>query len=132
MEFALYLYLGKCMICQHWKDEYIWFNHLRMDFVNLFDYLEPLKMIYLGVLYLGNLKKKNLINKKWIWTLWQFCLRDGYYVFVNVFYQIIWKYTKVMSSSCFFQVSKTIANIFGWYYSKSQRLLQMFLDDILP
>ena len=77
-----------------------------MDFVNLFDYLEPLKMIYLGVFYLGNLKE-NLIYKKLFWTLWQFCLRDSYYVFVttsifvNVFYEIIWKYTNVMSSLCF-------------------------------
>ena len=25
-------------ICQHWKDEHIWFNHLRIDFMNLLDY----------------------------------------------------------------------------------------------
>ena len=32
--------------------------------MHLFDYLEPLKMIYLGVFYLGNLIE-TLINKKW-------------------------------------------------------------------
>ena len=37
-KFTLYLYLGKCMICQQWKDEYIWSNHLRMNFMNLLDY----------------------------------------------------------------------------------------------
>ena len=43
------------MICQHGKDKHLLFKPLIMDLMNLLDYLEILKMFYLGIFYLRNL-----------------------------------------------------------------------------
>ena len=62
---------------------------MRIGFMDLLYYLKDLTMLYLDLWYLGKLIQ-NLLDKKWVWRLWEPCEYIGYF---KGFCETTWKWT---------------------------------------
>ena len=72
-----------------WKGLESLIKFLRIDFMDLFYCLKDLKMLYLDLWYLGNLIQ-NLLDKEWVWRLWEPCEYIGY---LKGFCENTWNWT---------------------------------------
>ena len=72
-----------------WKRLASLIKFLRMDFMDLLYYLKDLKMFYLDLWYLGKLIQ-NLLDKKWVWRLWEPSKYIGYF---KDFCETTWNWT---------------------------------------
>ena len=61
---------------------------LRVDFMDLVYYLKDLTILYLDLWCLGKLIQ-NLLDKKWVWRLWESCEYFGYF---KGFYKTTWNW----------------------------------------
>ena len=72
-----------------WKRLTSLIKFLRVDFMDLVHYLKDLKMLYLDLWYLRKLIQ-NLLDKKWVWRLWEPCEYFGYF---KDFCETTWNWT---------------------------------------